>query len=163
MLYRLVVFLHVLCVLGYLLVHGISAGVSFALQKERDINRIRTLLDLSSTSYPWMFRLMWAFLIFGFIATFMGGWQIRIWPWLSLVLGFLIFLGMALFGANHYGAARKVLGMRYNVQGKWYPPEPAGNSEEAFTFLAKSNPVLLTVIGYGGFAIITWLMTAKPF
>jgi hypothetical protein len=163
MFYHLVVFLHVICVFGYLLAHGVSVTVSFALQKERDVNRVRALLDLSAASYPWMMRLMWAFLLFGIIAVFMGEWQAQVWPWLSLVLGFLIFVGMAAFGANHYGAARKILGLRYNVKGKWFAPEPAGNSEEAFALLAKTNPVLLTVIGYGGFAVITWLMTAKPF
>ena len=28
---------------------------------------------------------------------------------------------------------------------------------------SKTNPILLTVIGYGGFAVIAWLMVAKPF
>ncbi|MFZ5821513.1 MAG: hypothetical protein ACOYYJ_16570 [Chloroflexota bacterium] len=163
MLYQLVVFLHILFVIGYLLVHGVSAAVAFALKKERDAQKICALLDLSAASYPWLNRLMWAFLLFGVIAAFMGGWQARIWPWLSLVLGFAIFVGMAAFGAGHYGAARKLLGLRYNVKGKWFPPEPAGNIEEVYTILAKVDPILLTVIGYGGFAFIFWLMRAKPF
>ena len=40
MLYQLVVFLHVVSVLGYLLAHGVSASVSYAIKKERDVNRI---------------------------------------------------------------------------------------------------------------------------
>ena len=163
MIYQIVVFLHILCVFGYLLAHGVSAAVSFALKKERDIQRVRALLDLSAASYPWMTRLMWAFLLFGIAAAFMGGFQARIWPWLSLVLGILIFFGMALFGANHYGEARKLLGLRYNVKGKWFPPEPAGNIEEVHALLAKVNPVMLTIVGYGGFAVIVWLMRLKPF
>ena len=63
MFYQIVVFLHVVSVLGYLLAHGVSAAVSFALQKERDINRVRALLDLSAASYPLMMNLMWAFLV----------------------------------------------------------------------------------------------------
>lgn len=125
MLYQLVVFLHVLAVLGYLLAHGVSAAVSFALQKERDIARVRALLDLSAASYPLMMSLMWAFLLFGIIATFLGGWWGRGWVWTSLALGFVIFVLMAVFGANHYGEARKAAGLRYNVKGKWFPPEPA--------------------------------------
>ena len=54
MLYQIVVFLHVVFVLGYLLAHGVSAAVAFALKKERDLNRIRALLDLSAASYPAM-------------------------------------------------------------------------------------------------------------
>lgn len=163
MLYQLVVFLHVFFVFGYLLAHGVSVGVAFALKRERDIQRIRTLLDLSAASYPWMTGLMWAFLLSGILATFLAGWQTRIWPWLSLVLGFVIVILMVIFGAGIYGEARKAAGIRYNFKGKWFPPEPAKNDEEVFALLAKTNPVLLTVIGYGGFAVITWLMVAKPF
>ena len=54
MLYQIVVFLHVFCVFGYLLAHGVSAAVSFALKRERDIQRVRTMLDLSAASYPVM-------------------------------------------------------------------------------------------------------------
>ena len=50
MLYKIIVFLHVISVFGYLLSHGVSAGVAFALKKERDIQRIRALLDLSAVS-----------------------------------------------------------------------------------------------------------------
>ena len=50
MLYRLVVVLHVVCVFGYPLAHGVSGAISFALKKERDIHRVRALLDLSTAS-----------------------------------------------------------------------------------------------------------------
>ncbi len=163
MLYQIVVFLHVIFVFGYLLAHGVSAAVSFALKKERDIQRVRTLLDLSAASYPTMFISLYAFFISGIIAGFMGGWWARGWIWVSIVLLILIVVLMMVFGGGLYGEARKAAGLRYNVQGKWFPPEPAKSDEEVFAILAKTNPVLLTVIGYGGFAVIAWLMTAKPF
>jgi hypothetical protein len=163
MLYQIVVFLHVVFVFGFLLAHGVSVTVAFALKNERNLQRVRDLLDLSAASYPWLMRLMWAFLLFGITAAFMGGWQARIWPWLALVLGFVIFLLMSRFGAEHYGAARKLLGLRYNMKGKWFPPESAGSEDEVFAVLSKVDPILLTVIGYGGFAVIVWLMRLKPF
>ena len=163
MLYQIVVFLHILFVIGFLLAHGVSVIVAFSLKAERDPQKIRFMLDLSAASYPWLMRLMWAFLLFGIVAAFMGGWQARIWPWLALVLGVVIFLLMSRFGAEHYGAARKLLGLRYNIKGKWFPPEPAGSEDEVFSVLSKVDPILLTVIGYGGFAVIVWLMRIKPF
>jgi len=163
MLYQLVVFLHVVCIFGYLLAHGVSATVAFVLKKERDIQRVRALLDLSAASYPVMTYLMWAFFLLGVIASFQAGWWRFGWLWTSVVLGVVIVLLMAIFGAGIYGEARKAAGLRYNFKGKWFPPEPAKNDEEVFALLAKTNPVLLTVIGYGGFAVITWLMVAKPF
>ena len=163
MFYQLVVFLHVVCIFGYLLAHGVSAAVAFALKKERDIQRVRTLLDLSATSHPARTYLMWAFLIFGITATIQGGWWKFGWVWASLVLVIIIFVLMAVFGSRIYSEARKAAGIRYNIKGKWFPSEPAKSDDEVFAILAKANPALLTIIGYGGFAIITWLMTAKPF
>jgi uncharacterized membrane protein len=106
---------------------------------------------------------MYAFLLFGVIATIQGGWWKFGWVWTSLVLGIVIVVLMAVFGAGVYGEARKAAGIRYNFKGKWFDPESAKSDDEVFAILAKANPTLLTVIGYGGFAIITWLMTAKPF
>jgi len=163
MLYQIVVFLHVVFVFGYLLAHGVSAAVSFALKKERDIQRVRAMLDLSAASYPTMFLSLYAFFLFGILAGFMGGWWGRGWIWVSIVLLILIVVLMMAFGGGLYGEARKAAGLRYNVKGKWFPPEPAKSDEEVYAILAKTNPILLTVIGYGGFAIIAWLMIAKPF
>jgi MFS family permease len=163
MLYQIVVFLHVVFVFGYLLAHGVSAAVAFALKKERDLQRIRALLDLSAASYPIMFNTLYGFVIFGIIAGFLGGWWRLGWIWVSIILLVLIVVLMAIFGAGIYGEARKAAGLPYQIKGKPFPAEPAKSDEEVFSILAKSNPVLLTVIGYGGFAVITWLMIAKPF
>lgn len=163
MVYKIVVLLHVLFVLGFLLSHGVSVSVAFALKKERDINRVRTLLDLSAASYPMMMGLFWAFIFFGFLATYLGNWWGRGWVWVSVILAIAIFVLMAMFGGSPLGVVRKAAGMRYNSRGKWFPPESASSNEEVFGLLATLNPVLLTIIGYGGFIIITWLMTAKPF
>lgn len=72
MLYQLVVFLHVIAVLGYLLAHGVSASVSYAIKKERDVNRIRALLDLSAASYPTMLWTLLAVIVFGLAAAFLN-------------------------------------------------------------------------------------------
>ena len=100
MLYKLVVFLHVLFVFGYLLAHGVSAAVSFALKKERDIQRIRAMLDLSAASYPTMFLSLYAFFIFGIIAGFMGGWWKLGWIWVSILLLVVIVVLMMAFGGG---------------------------------------------------------------
>jgi MFS family permease len=163
MLYQIVVFLHIIFIFGYLLAHGASAAVAFTLKKERDIQRIRALLDLSAASYPMMFMSLAAFIIFGVIAGFQAHWWKDGWIWLSIALLAIIVVLMMVFGSGQYAEARKAAGIPYYSKGKSYPPEPAKSDEEVFAILAKTNPILLTAIGYGGFAVITWLMTAKPF
>ena len=48
--YRLLVLLHVLGAFGFLMAHGVSVGVAFTLRRERELERIRALLNLSSSS-----------------------------------------------------------------------------------------------------------------
>ncbi|MCC6300172.1 MAG: hypothetical protein IT314_12810 [Anaerolineales bacterium] len=164
MLYKLVVFLHVACVLGYLLAHGVSAAVSFAIKKERDIARIRALLDLSAASYPSMLWTLLAIVVFGLAAAFlnMAWWKFG-WIWVSIILLIVIIVLMALHGAAVFGEIRKAVGLPYTVKGKPFPAEPVKSDEEIYAAIAKVNPWLLLIIGYGGFAVIAWLMTAKPF
>ena len=164
MLYQLVVFLHVVSVLGYLLAHGASASVSYAIKKERDVNRIRALLDLSAASYPAMLWTLLAIFVFGLAAAFMQmvWWKFG-WIWVSIVVLVAIVVLMAIYGTGVFGEIRKAVGLPYMVKGKPFPAELAKSDEEIYAAAAKVNPTLLLVIGYGGFAVIAWLMTAKPF
>lgn len=164
MFYQLVVFLHVISVLGYLLAHGVSASVSYAIKKERDTNRIRTLLDISEASYPSMFSSLLAVIVFGLAAAFlnMTWWRFG-WIWVSILVLVVIVALMAVFGATAFGEIRKAAGLPYKVKGKPFPAESAKSNEEIYAATAKVNPTLLLVIGYGGFAVIAWLMIAKPF
>ena len=164
MFYHLVVFLHVVSVLGYLLAHGVSASVSYAIKKERDVNRIRALLDLSATSYPTMLWTLLAVIVFGLAAAFMQmvWWKFG-WIWVSIVVLVAIVVLMAIYGTGVFGEIRKAVGLPYMVKGKPFPAELAKSDEEIYAAAAKVNPTLLLVIGYGGFAVIAWLMTAKPF
>jgi hypothetical protein len=70
---------------------------------------------------------------------------------------------MAVYGAGVFGEIRKAVGLPYMVRGKPFPAEIAKSDEEVYAVLAKINPTLLMIVGYGGFAVIAWLMTAKPF
>lgn len=164
MLYQIVVFLHVVFVLGYLLAHGVSAAVAFALKKERDLNRIRALLDLSAASYPAMLWTLLAIVVFGLTAAFinMVWWRMG-WIWVSIVVLVVIVVLMAIYGSAVFGEIRKAIGLPYMVKGKPFPAEPVKSDEEIYAVIAKINPTLLLVVGYGGFAVIAWLMRVKPF
>ena len=163
MLYKIIVFLHVVSTFAFLLSHGAAVSMSFALKRERDPQKIKTLLDLSNTSNPLMLWTLLSTIVFGVIAGFQLHWWKFGWIWASLVLLVIIVFLMARLGAEVYGEARKVAGLPYKIKGKPFPPEPPKSDEELFAVLEKSNPVLLTIIGYGGYAVIAWLMLVKPF
>ena len=161
--YPLLMFLHVVGVFGFLMAHGVSASVSFALRGERNLEWVRALLMLSAQSYPVMYGSLLLLLIAGVILGFMGSWWGRAWIWVSLVLLIAIIVLMSRFGSRIYGGARKMTGLPYMERGKSQPPIEPASAEEINALLDKGNPMLLTVIGFGGIVIIAWLMMAKPF
>ena len=160
--YTWMVFLHLLGVFGFLLSHGASASASFALRRERNLDKIRALLDLSSGSFNLMYLSLLILLASGIIAGFMGQWWNRGWIWLSLGLLIAIFAAMAVLGGSYYGEARKLAGLPYFESNKVQPPLPPAPAEQVYAVLDRANPYLLLIIGLGGFTLITWLMVFKP-
>ena len=154
MFYRVIVFLHVISIFGFLLSHGASVSIAFALKREHDTQKIRTLLRISTGSYPLMGITLSASILFGIIAGFQGHWWRSGWIWASIFLLIVILVLMYFWGSKIYGSARKAVELS---------SESPGSDKELLAILKKSNPVLLTVVGYGGYAIIAWLMMAKPF
>jgi hypothetical protein len=161
--YNWIVYLHLLGIFGFLLAHGASASAAFALRRERNLDKVRALLELSAGSIGVMYLSLLVLLASGIIAAFMGNWWGRGWIWVSLALLIVILVAMGAMGSRYYGEARKLAGLPYFAGRKVQPPLPAASPDEVFAVLARANPVLLTVIGLGGFAIITWLMRFKPF
>jgi len=157
------VFLHVLAVFGFLLAHGASAGAAFALRRERHPERVRALLEMSASSYGVMYLSLLVLLVSGIITGFTGSWWGQGWIWISLILLIAIVVAMGILGSPIYGGARKLAGLPYMERGKPQPPVEPGSAEEIDAQLSKGNPVLLTAIGYGGIAVIAWLMMFKPF
>ncbi len=157
-------FLHVIGVFGFLMAHGVSAGVAFALRSERDLEHVRALLMLSAKSYPVMYGSLALLLLVGVVLGFMGNWWGRGWIWLSLILLVVIIGLMARFGSRFYGEARKAVGLPvYANRNKPQPVDKPAGAAEIDAALSKGNPVLLTVIGFGGIVVIAWLMMFKPF
>ena len=157
------VFLHVLGVFGFLIAHGASAAIAFALQRERNLEHVRALLLLSGNTLGLSFLTLLVLLVSGIIAGFMGQWWGQGWIWVALLLLIAIIVAMSVLGSAVYGGVRKAAGLPYALSGKPQPAVPPASPAELDALLARGNPMLLTVIGYGGFAVITWLMMFKPF
>lgn len=162
-LYQWLAFLHILGVLGFLLSHGASASVTFALRQERNHERVSALLTLSTSSYPVMYLSLLILLVTGIITGVMGDWWGRGWIWTSLVLLIAIIVAMSLLGANKLSDLRKAIGLPYAVRGKTQPAVAPASAQEIDALLSQGNPMLLTIIGFGGIAVVAWLMMFKPF
>lgn len=161
--YSWVTYLHVLCVFSFLIAHGISAGVAFALRKERDLNRIQALLNLSSGTLGVLHPSILLLLITGIIGGFAGKWWGQGWIWLSIGLLVAIYMYMGMAASSYYGQLRQAAGLPWMKGFKLQPAGDPAPAEQLDSLLTSSRPMWLAVTGFGAIAIITWLMIFKPF
>ncbi len=153
------VYLHVAGAFGMLLAHGASAAAAFALARERNLERVKVLLELSANSLGVMYISILVLLISGIIAGFMVNAWGKGWIWTAIILLVVIFAAMGAMGSRIYGEARKAAGLPY----RGGAAEPPASPEELDKILSRGQPMLLSIVGFGGILIILWLMMFKPF
>lgn len=163
MMYRWLVFLHLMSVFGFLIAHGVSVGVAFALRQERKLERIQALLNLSSSSLGVLHGSIAILFLTGIVGGFVGRWWSRGWIWLSLGLLIAVYIYMGIAASNYYGQVRKAAGLAYMQGFKQRPPVEPACAEEINALLSRSRPIWLALVGFSSLAIIAWLMMAKPF
>lgn len=159
------VYLHVLATLTFLFAHGVTSIVAWRLRGVPDPATARAWLGLYAAGRYFMllYGSLLVLLISGVAAGFMGRWWDEGWIWLSLALLIGIIIGMYVMGTNHYSKLRRALGMPWFDGRKGHPAGEPASIEEIHALLAGSPALALTVIGFGGIAVILWLMMFKPF
>jgi hypothetical protein len=163
--YPWIVFLHMVFVFGFLLAHGISAGVILQLRNENEPERMKALLDLSGQSARTMYISLLLLIITGIIAGVSGQWWGQQWIWLSLVVLILVFVGMQVRGSGYLLQLRKTIGAQYFENMKLHPALAPASKEEIAALLASSRGRAMELLGMGGIGllVILWLMILKPF
>lgn len=163
--YQWIVFAHVLGVFGFLLAHGTAAAVSFKLRGEREVARVRALLDLSRAVTAISSVSLLVLLVAGITAGFMGNWWGQGWIWTSLVLFVAIGIAMTVVGSRPLNRLRDALrtGGPAPSKAAVLASTGAAMDPQLGVMLAGVQPWLLTAIGGGGLAVILWLMMFKPF
>ena len=161
--YRMIVFLHVTGVFGFLISHGASINMLLRLRQEQDPDRIRAYLDLSSASLGGLYASLLVLILAGVVAGFMGNWWGRGWIW-AAILVLVVLLGvMSRLGSFYYARIRKAAGLPYMLNYKPQPAEPSPSPEEMTRLLNSAQPVWLAVLGLIGLVGLLWLMIFKPF
>ena len=163
--YQWVVFAHVLGVFGFLLAHGSSAAVAFALPRQREVERVRVLLDLSRGVTLLANISLLVLLAAGITAGFLGHWWGQGWIWAALGLFLLMSATMTPLGSRPLKRLRQLVQAGNPSRAETIshaPLEPSAEKQLA-VLLAATHPWLLTVIGGGGLVLILWLMMFKPF
>jgi amino acid transporter len=163
--YQWLVFAHILGVFGFLLAHGTAAAVTFALRRQREVERVRVLLDLSRGVTMVANVSLLVLLAAGITAGFMGNWWGQGWIWASLGLFILIGVTMTLLGSRPLNRIRQLVHADNPSRSETISHSSLDTSAEKqlAVLLAATHSWLLTVIGGGGLALILWLMMFKPF
>jgi hypothetical protein len=165
MLYQWVVLVHILGVFGFLLAHGTAAAVSFKLRGEREVARVRALLDLSrSVTVVGRVSLL-VLLAAGIGLGFRGNWWGQGWIWASLGLFVLISIVMGALGTRSFSRIRALVQTSDLTSGtpEVQSAQATATEKQLAAMVSAIHPWPLTVIGGGGLALILWLMMFKPF
>lgn len=161
--YRWIIFLHVIGAFFFLLMHGASAVVSFKLRGERDLQRIRALLELSNYPLNAMFGALLLMLISGVVAGFMGRWWGTGWIWVSLGLLLAVSVVSWSIGTRHFNKLREATGLPWFDGRREHAASPPLSPEAVVELISAGRPWLLMGSGVGAIVAITWLMMFKPF
>ncbi|HEX6208988.1 MAG TPA: hypothetical protein VF058_11615 [Actinomycetota bacterium] len=161
--YRWWVFLHVVGGFGFFMAHGASAMASIRLRTERSPERVKALLDLSSSSLGFMYVSLLLLLAGGIVSGFLGDWWGEGWIWTAIALLILIMGAMYGLASGYYNQVREAAGIQTYEQRKKGieagPPDPG----RLDVLLSSSRPMVIMVVGFGGLLLILWLMILKPF
>ncbi|MBM4436064.1 MAG: hypothetical protein FJ029_02255 [Actinobacteria bacterium] len=135
------------------------------MRTERQLERIRALLDLSRLGRDLSYLPFVALIGTGIANGFLRNWWGQGWLWTALDIFVAINLFMTPFARFYLKRVRAAVGLpdpefyQRNVP----PPGPPASPEDLVRALASGSPTLVTLVSVVGVGIIIRLMLAKPF
>jgi len=149
-------FLHVAGVIAFVLFHGVSVFAALRVRKERDRERIATLLQFSGSSLFGMYVALGWLVAFGVVAGIQGGYWDDGWFWISIVLLVLVTVEMWAVTRPYYARVKEAIEVRPSGV-------PRRSDEELEQILRSPVGLWNAVVGFAVLGVITWLMNFKPF
>lgn len=154
--YEWLVLIHILGVLGFVFAHGVSAAMALRLRHERNPDRIRVMLQISSSSLGVFYVSILLLLLGGVWAGFSGSWWGQGWIWTALILFVANMVFMYAYVTPYYKRVREVM----LIEGSG---GTAVGPEELEAMLTSQRPIVTVVVGLVSIALIAYLMVIKPF
>jgi hypothetical protein len=157
------VFLHTLSALMFFLAHGASVAMAFQIRKERDVARIRAMLDLSASTFTLMSISFIILGLSGLIMPFILKLWGKGWIWTSIVLMVIVTVQMSLMNERRYKHLRRLVGLPYMTGMRQSPAEAPASQSEVEAHIMKLRVGELVGVGIVLPVIVLWLMVFKPF
>ncbi len=157
-------FAHIVGAFAFVLAHGVSAGVGMRLRRERDVKRIRALLDLSAATRGLMYGSSLVLLTAGVVSGFEGRWWGQAWIWAALGLFLALMVAAAVLTVPYYSRVREAVGLQSSRQRRrGIEAEAPADPEELAALLSSPLPPVIAWVGTVGLLALVWLMVLKPF
>jgi len=154
--YQWLVFVHLVGLVLFLLMHGVSMWAAFGVRSDPRPETARVLLGLSMRANQAMYLGLLLLIVGGLGAAWNANQLTAGWIVASYVVLIVVIAGMYALGASFYYPLREAL-----------LPKDGGPSTidaaELAQRVANRRPEGLAVVGLGGLLILTWLMVLKPF
>jgi hypothetical protein len=164
-LYPWLLVFHVLCVLGFLAIHGVSMGVWWRVRRERDRVKLVAWFDLSAGFMTPMMVAGLLLIVSGIVVGIAAGWWFngQWWLWVSVVLLAVIVQSMNSLNAIPMVEMRRGLGIPNRAdRAAGTVPRPVDDAT-LDTLLRDRRPLIGSALAIAGIVVITWLMESKPF
>jgi hypothetical protein len=158
---RWLVLVHVASAMGLLLAHGGSAAAMLRMRKERDVERVKALLEMSQAAVGAMWTVLGALGISGILLMLVEHTAPRTWAWGSIVVFVLLSGSMSFLGSRPFNRIRHAAGLPY-FDGKRMTPAGPVDRAAFDREMAKLKPALTTAIGLVGYGLILYLMVMRP-
>jgi MFS family permease len=149
--YEWLVLAHIIGVLGFMFTHGVAAAMALRLRHERNPDRIRVMLQVSSSSLSVFYVSVVLLLGGGIWAGFNGHWWGEGWIWVALGVFVVNLIFMYAVPAPYYKKLREIMTIE------------AVGPEQLEAMLRSNLPMVVVVVGLVSVAFIAYLMVIKPF
>lgn len=155
--YELFKFIHIVGAFGFVLAHGVSAAMALRLRHERNPDRIRVLLQVSSSSLGIFYVSILVLLVGGIVLGFdLNLWGSVGWIWVALGTFVATMIVMWVVASPYYKKVRTVMQIQESGSS-------AVGEEEIEQILRSNRPMAIVWIGVVSLVFILYLMVFKPF
>lgn len=164
-LYPWLLVVHVLSVLAFVALHGVSMGVWWRVRRERDRATLTAWFALSAGFITPMLIAGLVLIVSGVVAGIAAGWWFngQWWLWVSIVLLTAIVLSMHPLNAIPMIEMRRGLGIPSRADHKAGTVPTPVDDATLDALLRDRRPLAGSVFAIAGIVVITWLMESKPF
>ena len=164
-LYPWLLVFHVLCVLAFLAIHGVSMGVWWRVRRERDRAKLTAWFDLSAGFMTPMLVTGLLLIASGIVVGIAAGWWFngQWWLWASVILLAVIVQAMNSLNAIPMVEMRRGLGIPSRADSAaGTVPTPVDDTALDILLLDR-RPLIGSALAIAGIVVITWLMESEPF